>query len=354
MSAITPEILYKLEDNIQVISENEMARIALSENLWWKKLTKESTSQNRKETKAWILSTAQIVAEDLGGNTRFDDMITQTQEYEHTRFGTGLRLDFDQLTDNDAHGFDFAAEWAMQTGSLTQYFPQDQTSDLILDGETTTGPGGAAYDGKAYFAVDHPLNPYRTALGEYANLMTGASSGVYPGACPIDESVSFDVARANVQKVLAYIASIKMPNGKTPRRLKVIGLAGPPTLAARIQQLTYGRFFAQNASGGGGGSADAEAMIRNWAFGEPIDMPELLTKGNGTSDLTSWYVITQQVQSTQLGAMLYSVREPFTVRYWTRNDLSWLDTANKVEYHLKGRVASSYGHPYGLVKVKAS
>jgi hypothetical protein len=356
MSAITPEILYKLEDNMQAISENEMARITLGENLWWKKLVKEMTSQNRKETKAWILSTAQIYPEGKGGNTRFDDQVTQAQEFEHTRFGTGLRIDFDQLTDNDGKGFDFAGEWASQTGALTQYFPQEQAASMILNGEVATAanPFGAAYDGKAFFAKDHPLNPYKTSVGTYANLMSGAASGIYPGACPIDDTVTIDQARANVQKVISYVASIKMPNGKTPRRLKCVGILHPSTLAAQVQEITKAKFIAQAAPGGGGGSGDVEAVIRNWAFGEPIDSPELLTMGNGTTDLTSWYMVTQQVQSTQLGALVYSVREPFAVRYWSRSDLSWLDTANAVEYHLKGRNANAYGHPYGLIKVKAA
>jgi len=360
MSAITPEVLFKLEDNMQAITENEMARVILEENLWWKKLMRVRPSSNRRETLAWLLSTAKIHDAGKGGNIQFDDMVSQFVQWEHERFTAGLELTVDELSDNDGKGFDFAAEWAQQVGALSVYFPQEKAADLLLNGEVTTGPGGAAYDAKAFFATDHPLNPFKTGAGAYANLMTGASSGVYPGAVPIDESVTLDTARANVQKVVSYISSIKMPNGKTPRRLKVVGLMGPSTLAKRLGEITDAKFIAANASvSGAGGSQDASFLVRKWAFGEPIDAPELMTQGNGTTDLTSWYVITQQVTSTTLGALLFSERFPFKTTYYTGegggNGVdAILDRAQTLEWHLKGRNASVYGHPYGLFKCKAA
>lgn len=356
---ITPEVLYKLEDNMQAITENEMARIVLEENLWWKKLMRVRPSSNRRETLAWLLSTAKIQDDGKGGSIKFDAMVSQFVQWEHERFMAGLELSVDELSDNDGQGFDFAAEWSQQVGSLSVYFPQEKAADLLLNGEVTTGPGGAAYDGLPYFSsVGHPVNPFKPAAGVYKNLLTGAASGIYPGALPIDESVTLDVARANVQKALAYIASTTMPNGRTPRRLKVVGLMGPPTLNKRLGEITDAKFIAA-AAASGGGSMDSEYLVRRWAFGEPIEAPELQTQGNGTTDLTSWYIITQQVQSTVLGALLFSERFPFKVTYYTGegggNGVdAILDRAQMLEWHLKGRNQSLYGHPYGLWKVKAA
>lgn len=360
--AITPEVLFKLEDNMQAITENEMARVVLEENLWWKKLMRVRPSSNRRETIAWLLSTAKIHDAGKGGNIQFDDLVSQFVQWEHERFMAGLELTVDELSDNDGKGFDFAAEWAQQVGALSVYHPQDKCSDLILQGETTTGPGGAAYDGLAYFSKTHPVNPFKPNAPTYANLLTGGASGIYPGALPIHDTgsgaVSLDVARANVQLALAYIASFVMPNGTTPRRLKVVGLAGPTTLRKRLGEITNASFIAAAASSGGG-SQDTSFLKQDWAFGEPIDMPELLTKGNGTTDLTSWYIITQQVTSTTLGALLYSERFPFKTTYYTGegggNGVdAVLDRATTLEWHLKGRNQSVYGHPYGLIKVKAA
>ena len=78
----------------------------------------------------------------------------------------------------------------------------------------------------------------RRSVAHIRRPLTSSSSGLYPGAVPIDDSVTFDVAMANVQKVIAYIASIKAPNGVTPRFLKIRGLLLPPSLTARGQQIS--------------------------------------------------------------------------------------------------------------------
>lgn len=362
--AITPTFLVKLEDNMQTITENEFARMTMSENLWWREVTRVRQSINRKEIIAWLLSTAQIFDEGKGGNITFDDMASKSVIYEHNRFGAGLKLTIDELTDNDSHGFDFAAEWAAQIGALMAYFPQQQTSKAILNGESSTGPFGTAYDALPYFAdnsAPHPNNPYRTAGGYYANLLTGAAAAAsggkpaYPGALPIDTGVTLDVAFANLQKFIAYIAAIKMPNGITPRFLKLKSLLLPPELTARGQQLTNARFIAQAATGGAG-SADVEAVIKNWGLGTPVTVQEFST--GVAADATSWYGATEQMQSTQLGALVFIERVPFKVTYYTGSGGGTgvdaiLDRAVDLEWHLRGRNANGYGHPYGLFKNKA-
>lgn len=364
--AITPTFLVKLEDNMQMITENEFVRMTLSDNLWWREVTRVRQSANRKEIIAWLLSTAQIFEEGkTGGNITFDDMASKSVIYEHSRFGAGLKLTVDELTDNDAHGFDFAAEWSAQIGALMAYFPQQQVAKAILNGESTTGPFGTAYDGLAYFAGNsspHPNNPFRTSGGYYANLLTGASAAAsggkpaYPGALPIDTGVTLDVAFANLQKFIAYIAAIKMPNGITPRFLKLKSLLLPPELTARGQQLTNARFIAQQATGGAG-SGDVEAVIKNWGLGTPTTVQEFST--GVAADATSWYGATEQVQSTQLGALVFIERVPFKVTYYTgagggTGVDAVLDRAVELEWHLRGRNANGYGHPYGLFKNKAA
>src|SRR5260221_2597703 len=358
---LTPEFLFDFESSMQRITENEFARMTLSDNLWWQKLTKVRQTGKRKEILSWLLSTARIRSEGQGGNKHFETMAAQFKEYVVQNAGEGLELDFNQLKDNDGDGFDIAGEWSSQMGQQMAYWPQSKIAELILAGES-----GLAYDGLPYFAdnsAPHPVNPFRTASGYFANLLTGgsavASGGkpAYPGALKIDESVTLDVAVANVQKVIAYIASIKMPNGVTPRFLKVRGLFGPPALTNRFQLLTNARFIADASSGGGGGTADIESIIKNWGFGEPIVAPEFATAT--AADATSWYVITEQVQSTQLGAMVYIDREPFSINYYTgygggTGVDAVLAREQKLQYQVRGRNIAGYGHPYALFKIKAA
>jgi phage major head subunit gpT-like protein len=358
---VTPTFLFDFESRMQRITENEFARITLGDNMWWRDVVKVRNTGKRREIIAWLLSTAQIRAEGQGGNRHFENMVAKYLEVPVTVSGEALELDKNQLEDNDGDGFDFASEWSTQMGFQMAYFPQAATANLILNGESTTS-APAAYDGLSYFNTAHPVNPFRSSAGTYANLLTGASSGLYPGALPIDESVSLDQAFVNLGKARAYIASLKMPNGKTPRFLKIRGLMVPPSLVNRAQQLTNARTIAQmagalSANNFGAGSGDVEAIIRNWNFGQPIEVQEFAT--GVAADATSWYILTEQVQNTQLGALVYVEREPFSINYYTgmgggTGVDAILAREQKLQWHCRGRNGIAFGHPYALFKVKAA
>ncbi len=372
MSALTPQVLYDLETNMQAITEQEY--YALARNLWWDAAMKKRTSQFKKEIIAWLLSTAKIEPGGKGGNMTFEDMVAISTEYEAQYFtGTGLKLQRAQFEDNDGHGFDFAAQWSAQMGALFAYHPQKQAAIAILNGET-----GTCYDGQTFFkgwdATNHvgyhPYNPFRTSLGGYANVFTGsADSGSgysYPGACPIDDSVTIETAIANLSKVFAYIASIKLPNGEDPRHLRAKGLIVPPRMSARAQQLTGAKFIAQ-AGASGTGTGDIEAVIRNWGQAPPLEAAELGANfkyklpddSTVTGSDTTAYLYVEQVTERQLGPLTYVDREPFRITYYTGagggNGVdAVLDRADELEWHAKGRNVTGYGHPYLLFKLKTS
>jgi hypothetical protein len=356
---ITPEFLFDFESNMRAITEDEYGRMVGS-GLWWKKIARTLPSQSKKERIAWLLSTAMIQYNGRkGGNIQFDELVSTSTEYESLNAGTGLKLDKNQLTDLDGNGIDASAKWSSDIGAYMAYWPQKQTAKLILNGET-----GLAYDGQPFFSSAHPYNPFNAALGTFKNVFTGGASGAYPGACPIDDSVSVEVALNNLAKAIAYIETIKMPNGEDPRFLKVVGIACPPRMAPRVQQLTNAKFIAQAASSGGG-SGDVEAMIKNWGMAEPIKVTEFganftypLEDGTSvTGSDTTYYLICQELSSTQLGGVVYVEREAFQITYYTGSNGStgidaYLDRAREFEWHCQGRNVAAYGHPYTLFKCK--
>jgi phage major head subunit gpT-like protein len=371
MPALTPQVIYDLETNMQRITENEYA--SLARRIWWSSITKVRTSQSKKEILAWLLSTARIQHLGKGGNMTFSDMVAVTTEYEHSVWGDGLKLSRFQFEDNDGEGFQFAADWSAQMGALFAYHPQKQTAIALLNGEI-----GLAYDGVEFFkgwdAVNHvglhPYNPFSPALGGYANIFTGSAdvgAGYsYPGACPIDDSVSVETAIANLSKVFAYIASIKQANGEDPRHLQAKGLIVPPRMTARAQQLTGAKFIAQ-AGASGTGTGDIEAVIRNWGQAPPIEAAEIganfsyrLPDGTTvTGSDTTAYLYVEQVTERQLGGLTYVDRDPFGITYYTGRGGGTgvdaiLDRADELEWHAKGRNVLGYGHPYLLFKLKTS
>lgn len=358
MPAITPTFVMDLESRMRRIVENEYLRLTASDKMWWNKIAKVIPSGSRREIITWILNTAQLEDQGLGGNISFEDMYLLETEYVPKTAGKGLKLRRQQFEDLDGNGVQLATEWSAQMGAQHGYWPQKQTAALLKAGETTL-----AYDAVNYFAKNHPVNPFNTAAGTYANLFSGAAASTpstdpndagYPGACPIDASVSPDVALNNLAKVYGYISSMKMPNGSDPRMLRPAGILAGPALFPRVCQLNSAKFLAMAATGGAG-TADTTGFISALNYGMPTQADELA----GFESDTTYFVIAEQIAGSQLGAFAYVDREAFTIRYYTgrgggTGTDAALDRPDILEWHTSGRNIAAPGHPWLLFKVKAS
>lgn len=344
MPAITPAYLTDLETNMRVISSR--AYDGLSKNLWWPKIAKRMPSGAKKERINWLLDTAKIERTiSGGGQVSFEDIVSQTVEYENKNASAGLKLKKEQLEDLDGNGVQLATHWSRQVGAYAAYWPQKMVAEALL-------ANGLTYDGKAFFATDHPLNPFDTALGTFRNLFTSTASGIYPGALDISEAVTVDVAVKNLAKAIAYIASIKMPNGVDPRFLRVSSILVPPALVARAQQITNAKLIAQAATGGAG-SADVEAIVRNFGLGQPVQVDEIGSASTNGSD-TTWYLACEQITSDELGAFTYIEREPFSVVYHGPQTDADLAKMREFQWTTEGRNVVGMGHPFLLFKCAAA
>lgn len=382
MPDITPSFVMQYERRMKAIKEEEYVRRLSDESIWWNKVVRPMDIEGKTERMTWFLSTATI--EPIGptgsGDLLFENLVTQTAEYPTFRHGKGIIIQRDQLEDLDGTGLDQAAEWSSQAGNEIAYYPQRLSAQLFLNGANTDGSANA-YDGVPFFAdnttnsgIGHPYNPYRTSLGGYANWLHGSASGTYPGACPIDSSVTTDTAFQNLAKAIAYITNVKMPNGVDPRFLRVAFIMAAPKLAPRLFQLTDSKFIAQAASSGGG-SADIIAVINAWGLGKPIianefgaaysysyKMPFVVASSGAVSFLpetvtgsdTTYYIVCQEMKTTRLGGLLYVLRKAFKINYYTGETLAELDRRNEFEYHVQGRMSCQYGHPYTVFRVDAS
>lgn len=339
MPALTPSFVTDLETRMRFIRERDYLK--LTARLWWDKLTKVMTSGSRKEIVSWCLNTAQLEDQGKGGNIAFDDMAIIDTEYESRTVGKGLKLRRQQFEDLDGNGVQLAGEWSGQMGAQHAYWPQKQIVKLLKAGELATS---LAYDKKPYFAPDHPLNPSDAAAGTYGNVITGVD---------ISEAVTVDVALKNLGKVFAAIAGVKLPNGEDPRMLRPCGILANPTLFPRAVQLTSAKVIAQAAASGGGG-ADVERLIEALGYGQPI----LADEFHNFESNTTYFVICEEVTSSELGGMVYIDRESFSTRYYTGrgggNGVdAILDRADELEWHTSGRNVAGYGHPYTVFKCKA-
>ena len=373
LGAVTPQFLFDLESNMQQITENEYLRMV--KELWWTRIGRRIPSKNKRERIAWMLATAQIRSQGLGGNIEIDDLVATSAEYVNLNAGAGLKLTRDKLEDNDGAGLDLAGKWSSDIGAYMAYWPQKQIVRAILNGGNTNGSANG-YDAVPFFSTAHPVNPVDPGLASitFANDFTGAASGVYPGALPIDDAVhggydgTVNMAIINLAKAIAYIRGIvKMPNGEDPRYLKPVTILAPPRMTARVQQLTNAKFIAQVAGSGAGGSADISMLVRNWGLVDPVEVLELsagqtYTMDDGTvvtgSD-TTWYLACEEITSSQLGALVYVDREPFSIAYYSGFGGagafdSQLARQREFEWLCQGRNVTGYGHPYMLYRFQAT
>lgn len=339
--ALNAEFLMDIESRMQVIQERDFSR--LLSNLWWPSFVKTRTSTGKKDYLTWLLSTAMIRSTGKGGNVRFDDMVSQLTEIVNEHAGTGLRLNVDQFTDSDGGGVNLASSWSADIGAYMAYWPQKQATQILKLGHLASS--FQAYDGKAFFATDHPVNPYKPGAGTYSNLFTGAN------ALPIDESVTSDVALANLGKVFGRIASIKMPNGEDPRFLRPKGILCSPTLFPRAVHLTGSEMIAQAAASGGGG-ADVRALKQALGYATPTMADELA----GFEDDKTYFVFAEQITQSELGGIVYQERKPFRINWFGDMGATNLDAmlarAKELEWEVDGRNAIAPGHPYMVFKVK--
>jgi hypothetical protein len=328
-----------LETNMRLVTSNEYQR--LTENLWWTKVARQGSSESKKERTYWLLDTARIQRTGKGGgNVEFEDIVSNTQEFEHENAAAGLKLKKEQLEDNDGHGIDEANHWSRQMGALAAYWPQHEVAKAILANPQT-------YDGLSFFNTAHPYNPYNQGVGTFSNIFTGAAAGNFPGALRIDDSVPLETAYANLSKIIAYIASIKMPNGDAPRGLRVGCILHPPRMTARVQQLTQAKFIAQTAITGAG-SSDVSMLIQAYGLGEPVEAPELQAAFGGSD--TDFYITMQAILSDEKGAFLYSQREPFSVLYYGPQNDAQLARIREYQWTTEGRNIVAPGHPYLMFK----
>lgn len=346
MAALTPTVLMDLESRMRV--EVDEGYNALNSDPWWTNFAKVRTTEARRDLVFWLLATATIKDANSYAELDYDELVSMYMEITHKFANEGMRLRRDQLEDLDGGGFHLAAEWSRQIGAQMQYWPQLKVWEFLQNGESALLSAG--YDGKALFATDHPYNPMDTGLGSFANLFTGSASGAYPGALPIDESVTLDEAIANIATLRAYIAGIKMPNGRDPRYLRIDKVWCSPKLYPRACQVFGAEFIAGDTAGGNGGTNDVKSYVKSLGFGVPGQIDEMA----GFESDTTYFCTFKNAASSNLGSIIYTERTPFEVSYYGPMNDATLSRMQQFEWAVRGRNGVSSGHPYLIAKVKGS
>lgn len=106
--------------------------------------------------------------------------------------------------------------WTDQPAAMAaagQSLANELIAALLEANSATDGAGVARWDGKAFFASDHPVNIFDSSQGTYDNDFTGAGT---------------DVTAANLALAMAHFDGLKNPNGK-PAGLVMTHVFHPPS-----------------------------------------------------------------------------------------------------------------------------
>jgi phage major head subunit gpT-like protein len=350
-------VVITLEESMSIAMITDYQRAMRSENIWWPSIARPRDISSRKETIHWLLDSAKIEPRDIG-QIAFEDMSTVDLVVEPKFASSGLEIGIEAFQDLEngvwgGRAINAGTAWARQIGVQMAYYPQFRLAAAMLGNPT-------AYDGVAFFAHGHPTNLNDPSAGTYTNLLDAVAADGWSGVlAPIDSSVTVDAALNNIQRVLAYIASLKAPNGRDPRFLRPIGILVPPALTVRAQQLTNARFIAQAAGATGGGSGDIEAVVRNWGMGDPLVAAELgagfsysYQGGPNVAGSDRDYYIICETQDVEVSGFIYGRREAFNVIYHDLASSAELARKGKLQWVCRGRNEIVPGLPYTIFKVK--
>ena len=96
---ITPQFIGTFETNVQTFIVDAWKR-AQEDGLFWDEFMDVRPSATLRELYFWLIETARIYPENLGGNKRYDDIAATFYEIDNQNSGSALRLTKNEIEDN--------------------------------------------------------------------------------------------------------------------------------------------------------------------------------------------------------------------------------------------------------------
>jgi hypothetical protein len=337
---ITPEWVGSFERGHQELITKHSQRVAM--NLFWDNFVVRKKSGGLIETYHYPIETSRIRREGQGGNKRFDDQAATFLEIENENAGSALRLTRNEIEDNTMaskelggmSAVQFAKRWAIRMGILQGRWPNDLFFEALLAGETAIPKHLTV----PFFSNAHIINKFALGSGTFANLMTGAASGAYPGACPIDttNAATLDIAAANLAKAIAYIEGLRGPDG-LPRNLQVKHLLAGNALKKRVYELLDTKWLTING---------IENVLGRYNI-DPVISPDI------PATSTDYYLFPELIEGED-GGFIYQERQGFVLSSYSLATEADLQRAKLFEWSLDARDGFGYGLPEYAYKCKAT
>lgn len=342
---LSPAVLTAIENELVLIKDSVHDEV--TSDIWYQKVVKRvNQAPTKKITTLIPISDARIKPMGSeGGQNKFDELSISTTEETFSFAGTNFEIAQHDLAALQSGGLEAAADWVATVTREGLLYPQQILASGLIN--NTLQGVDSQVGGPVIPLFGQHQNHYKDASrGVFSNLLTGAASGEFPGACPV-LGVSIDVAIANLAKVRAYIQTRRTPNGLTMINAKIDKVIVAPSAAAQFSQIMGAKQIAQAASGGAG-SANVEAVISWIGVGELVIAPEL------EIDSTTYYVTTRAAATDPIGAIKHAVIQDFDIQWLSPMTDAELMKAGDLTWKTQSWFGLRGGHPRGIYKVKAT
>jgi len=324
---ITPTYIQNFETNLTFRMSDAWKRTL--RKLWWPRLMLLQSTGSAQEYIEWMLETARIQRTGpKGASMNYDPLVAISHTLMHDHFGNGLQLFRSDIEDDKVAR---APKWATDTGSAQAYWPQRLLVSMMQNGKLTTldGKVNTAYDGKAFFATDHPINPYDESQQPYSNLHVGTP-----------------FTAENLARVVAYIETIRHPGDAPMGALPTITVF-PSSFRYKATQVLNADMYTDILNTLQGAAA-SNTFKQSYEFEPPVIAPEL------SNEPTVWYVGVPADDDAFDAPFGYLEREPFSVNTFSPLDQAALADVQIFHWHNRGRNGGFYGHPYRFHRCEAA
>lgn len=282
---------------------------------WWSRFASEIPSDSEREIHAWI----ELVPgfKEWVDERKFNSIGSADYSLLNKDFAAGIRVPRNKFLDDKLGLY---GQNAQMLGMQAAKFPDQMCADRLKNGHTA-GADYKCFDGKAFFATDHPKSVNGQVSGTFSNYRT--STALTPA--------NFNAMYAAMQ---AFPGPDGQPLGITPTRLTV-----PPTLRATALEIAAsGAVLIPNAGGTAAGSNINAGVV------EVEVIPELAGAD------TTWYL---GCHSWPIQPLIVQVRQMPGFDEIAGLQSEHCKINKELLYGSDGRYAFGYSFPHLMLKAVA-
>lgn len=281
---------------------------------WWSLFATMLTSDTEEEVHSWL----QLIPglEEWVSERNTSALAASAYRLKNKDFNRDAKVPRNKIADDKLGVFGPIFE---QLGMHAAKFGDRQIAKLMKQGHDASIASSICFDGKPFYATDHPVDVNKPSAGTYSNYLTGTA-----------------LTETNFEAVLTRIAEYTLEDGET-LGLMATDLTVPMALRGTALRIAEAGIV-QSASTNAGVTNVNQGVVRVKV------LPEL---SGSASDNKSWYV---SVCSQPIKPFIYQLREAIRLGILFGLDSEHCKKNKELVFAAEGRAAFGYSFPQLSVK----